>query len=242
MMKKRIAIAFCLGAVVSAWPATGGAQAPPSPDQVVAGLKQNLAESQKRLRQYEWIETTAISLKGEEKSRKQQRVYYGADGTLTKTPMGTAPPAAPAAPSGRRGGRLKERVIENKKDEMQEYMEKAATLIHRYVPPSAALIQKAKDAGKLQVQPSQAGSVRAEFRDFVLPADSMAIDLDLKALLLKTLAIKTYLEKPEDAVTLDVAFGTLTDGTSYSARTALDAAAKNIRVVIENASHRPLAR
>ena len=82
----------------------------------------------------------------------------------------------------------------------------------------------------------------SEFRDFVQPADSMAIDLDLKALLLKALTIKTYLEKPEDAVTLDVAFGTLTDGTSYSARTALDAAAKNIRVVIENASHRPLAR
>ena len=46
------------------------AQAPPTPDQMVAALKQNLAESQKRLRQYEWIETTAISLKGEEKSRK----------------------------------------------------------------------------------------------------------------------------------------------------------------------------
>ena len=62
------------------------AQAPPTPDQMVATLKQNLAESQKRLRQYEWIETTAISLKGEEKSRKQQRVYYGADGKLTKLP------------------------------------------------------------------------------------------------------------------------------------------------------------
>ena len=45
------------------------AQAPPTPDQMVAALKQNLAESQKRLRQYEWTETTAISLKGEEKSR-----------------------------------------------------------------------------------------------------------------------------------------------------------------------------
>ena len=30
----------------------GVAQAPPSPDQLVAALKQNLAESQKKLRQY----------------------------------------------------------------------------------------------------------------------------------------------------------------------------------------------
>src|SRR4026208_191755 len=77
----------------------GDSQAPAGPDQMVAALKQNLAESQKRLRQYEWIETTAISLKGEEKSRKQQRVYYGADGKLTKTPLGEPPP--PAAPRGR---------------------------------------------------------------------------------------------------------------------------------------------
>ena len=89
--------------------ARGVAQAPPTPDQMVATLKQNLAESQKRLRQYEWVETTAISLKGEEKSRKQQRVYYGADGKLTKLPIGEPPAQRPARrgrPPG--GGRLKE--------------------------------------------------------------------------------------------------------------------------------------
>ena len=74
------------------------AQAPPTPDQMVATLKQNLAESQKRLRQYEWVETTTISLKGEQKSSKQQRVYYGADGKLTKTPMG-APSRSKGTPS-----------------------------------------------------------------------------------------------------------------------------------------------
>src|SRR6185295_7484017 len=94
-------------------------QAPPSPDQMVAALKQNLAESQKRLRQYEWVETTSISLKGEEKSRKQQRVYYGADGTLTKVPIGEPQPQAKPAPSrGRRGGAVKQAIVENKTDEM----------------------------------------------------------------------------------------------------------------------------
>src|SRR5688572_26856293 len=115
-----------LGMVMSLSLDRGAAQAPPSPDQMVAALKQNLAESQKRLRQYEWIETTALSLKGEEKSRKQQRVYYGADGKLIKLPMGEAPAEAAQGGGGRRGGRLKERVVENKKDEMADYMEKAA--------------------------------------------------------------------------------------------------------------------
>ena len=238
-----LALAAIVAGLTTAWSAAGTAQTAPTPDQIVASLKQNLAESQKRLRTYEWIETTAISLKGEEKSRKQQRVYYGADGKLTKTPIGAAPAPQPQQPSGRRGGgRVKERVVENKKDEMQEYMEQAVALIHKYVPPDAALIQKAKDAGRMQVQPVQAGTVRAEFKDFVQPGDAMGIDVDVKALLLSALTVSTYLDKKEDAVTLDVRFGTLADGTGYTARTTFEAKAKNIRVVLENSGHRPLAK
>ena len=238
----QLAFAVVVVGLTTVWSAAGTGQTAPSPDQIVASLKQNLAESQKRLRTYEWIETTAISLKGEEKSRKQQRVYYGADGKLTKTPIGAAPAPQTQQPSGRRGGgRVKERVVENKKDEMQEYMEQAVALIHKYVPPDAALIQKAKDAGRMQVQPVQ-GIVRAEFKDFVQPADAMAIDVDAKALLLSALTVSTYLDKKEDAVTLDVRFGSLADGTGYSARTTFEAKAKNIRVVLENSGHRPLAK
>ena len=220
------------------------AQAPPTPDQMVAALKQNLAESQKRLRQYEWTETTAISLKGEEKSRKQQRVYYGADGKLTKQPLGEPAAPAQAAPSGGRrgGGKVKEQVIENKKSDMQEYMEKAAALIQQYVPPDPAQIQKAKDAGQMKVQPQPDGKVRVEFRNYVQPNDQMAIDVDAKAALLSGLSVATYLEKPEDTVTLNVRFATLADGTSYTAQTALEAKAKNIRVVVDNSGHRPLVK
>jgi hypothetical protein len=214
----------------------------PSPDQVVAQLKQNLAESAKRLRQYEWIETTVISLKGEEKARKQQRVYYGADGKLTKVPMGSAPAPAAAPDRGGRRGRVAERVVENKKDDMQDYMEQAVALIQKYVPPNADAIQKAKDAGKLTVTPPQEGILRVELRDFVQPADQLTIAVDAKALLLSAVNVATYIEKPEDSVTLDVRFGKLTDGTSYSAQTTLAAKAKNITVAVENSGHRPMGK
>src|SRR5688572_18570697 len=81
----------------------------PSPDERVAALKQSLQESQGRIRQYEWIETTVISLKGEEKARTQKRCYYGADGKLEKVPIGEpAAPAEAAGGRGRGGGRLKQ--------------------------------------------------------------------------------------------------------------------------------------
>jgi hypothetical protein len=215
------------------------AQGAATPDQMVASLKQSLAQSQKQLRQYQWIETTVISLKGEEKSRKQEQVYYGADGTLTKLPMGQ-PPAPPPPPSGGRGGRLKAKVVENKKDEMKDYMERAVQLIHQYVPPPPERIQSAKDAGHLRVQPIGQGHVSAEFQAFVQPGDLLAIDVDAAGNSLTTVHVKTYLDKPEDAVTLEVRYGTLTDGTSFVAQTTLAAAAKNITVVVTNSGHRPL--
>jgi hypothetical protein len=48
----------------------------------VAALKQSLQQGLAKARQYEWIETTVISLKGEEKARTQKRCFYGPDGKV----------------------------------------------------------------------------------------------------------------------------------------------------------------
>ena len=43
-------------------------------------------------------------------------------------------------------------------------------------------------------------------------------------------------------MSLDVQFGSLADGTSYTSQTTLDAKAKNVRVVIQNTGHKPIAK
>ena len=212
------------------------------PDAHVAALKQNLAESQKRLRQYEWIETTIISLKGEEKARKQQRAYYGADGKLQKVAIGNEPQQQKPQADGRRGGRLKQKIVENKKEDMQDYMERASNLVHMYVPPSPVQIQSAKDAGRLAIRPGAQGRVSLEFADYLLKGDRLGIDIDATANRLLGLSVATYLDKPEDKVTLNVQMGGLADGTSFTQQTVLEATAQNIRVVIQNSGHRPMAR
>jgi hypothetical protein len=58
----------------------------------VTAIKQSLEDSKVALHQYEWVETTIISVKGEEKSRTQQRCYYGADGKIQKIGPGPADP------------------------------------------------------------------------------------------------------------------------------------------------------
>lgn len=215
-----------------------------TPEQRLAAFKQSLAENQKRLRGYEWVETTIVSLKGEEKARQQKRCYYGADGKVQKIAMAgkPAPKEAAGGGGGRRGGRLKKQIVENKKEDIQEYMEAAAALIHKYVPPQPELVQKAKDAGKMAVSPVDPGKIRLEFKDYVVPGDRFTIDLNASANSIGALTVNTYLEKPEDIVSLDVRFAALPDATSYPAQTTLDAKAENIRVVIQNSGHRPFSK
>jgi hypothetical protein len=77
-----------------------------------ASVKQSVAENQRKLQQYQWVETTQLTLNGDAKPAKQSLCQYGPDGTVQKTPMG--PPPEP--PSGRR---VKQRIIEKKTEEMQ---------------------------------------------------------------------------------------------------------------------------
>ena len=55
-----------------------------------------------------------VSLKGEEKSRKQERCYHGADGGVQKVEMTSTP--EPAKKRGLRG-----KIAESKKEELTTY-------------------------------------------------------------------------------------------------------------------------
>src|SRR5271168_4649879 len=84
--------------------------------QKLAAAKQAAAQNKQRLRQYQWTETTQLTLKGDPKPATENLCQYGPDGQVQKTPIG-APPAAPS------GGRLKQRIVEKKKAEMVDYMD-----------------------------------------------------------------------------------------------------------------------
>ena len=153
-----------------------------------------------------------------------------------------AQPAQAQGGGGRRGARVKEKVVENKKDEMKEYMERAAALIHAYVPPDPAKIQAAKEAGRIAVNPQAGGKVQLVISQYQQPGDSLTLDVDAAANRLLGLGVNTYLDKPDESVTLAVQMSSLPDGALYAGQTTLDAKAKNITVVIQNSGHRPVSR
>jgi hypothetical protein len=198
----------------------------------VDALKATLAASQKALHQYQWEEATVVTLKGEQKSSKQQNCYYGADGTIKKVEVSTSP-----APKEKRG--IRGRIIENKKEEMTAYMQNAVALVKTYVPPNPEKIQAVKDAGNAELnilKPDQ--RARLVFKNYEKPGDSLSIDIDLKKNIPVSLKVDTYLDDASDAVTLNVTMDQLEDGTVYTSGVTLDAVAKQLVVTVQNSGYR----
>lgn len=200
--------------------------------QKLAAVKQSVAGNQQRLHQYQWVETTQLTLKGDAKPPKQFMCQYGPDGTVQKTPMG--PPPEP--PSGRR---IKQRIIEKKKEEMQEYMGEVKGLLGMYVPPDPQKMAQAYQAGKVSLN-SAGGGVNFVFTDYALPGDQMALSFDLAARKITNLSVNTYMGAVKDAVTLQVQMASLPGGTNYAQRTVLNASAKQLVVTTTNSNYQKI--
>jgi hypothetical protein len=227
------ALGISLLALVLVCPGIAAAQAPrPTVQERVAILKGTFAASQANLRQYEWIETTVVSLNGEEKSRKQQRCYYGADGVLQKVVVDASPP--PPTKPGLRG-----RIIANRTAELTDYMKSAVSLVKSYVPPDPARIQASQNAGKVSIQVLDPGKrAQVNFHDYQKPGDNLAVVINLANNVVAGIGVSSYLDSATDAVTLDAKMGQLNDGTIYTSDITLNAAAKNLTVTVQNTGYR----
>lgn len=195
-------------------------------------LKATMEASQVVLKQYEWIETTVVSLKGEAKSTKQQRCYYGADGGVQKVEVSASP-----EPEKKRG--LRGKIAESKKEELTDYMKSAVGLVKTYVPPSPAKIQAAKEAGKVSIDVLEPGKrARLNFHDYEKKGDNLGVEVDLANNRPLGIKVASYLDDAKDSVTLDVRMGQLNDGTTYAADITLNATAKELTVTVKNSGYR----
>ncbi len=200
----------------------------------VAAIKQSVAENQQKLHKYQWMETTQLTLNGDAKPPTQSMCQYGPDGTVQKTPMSPPPPP----PSG---GRMKQRIIEKKKEEMKDYMGQVKTLLAQYVPPNPQKMQQALQAGKASLNPSpDSGTTRVVFKDYSLPGDQMTLTFNTASKKISAINVNTYMDNPQDAVTLAVKFASLPDSTNYVQQSVLNATAKKLVVTTTNANYQPL--
>jgi hypothetical protein len=238
--RSKVQLGTLLVAALLATPALAqmGGQGSPELQQKLAALKQSVAANKQRLHQYQWVETTQVTYKGEAKPPTQKLCSYGHNGQVQKVPIGQPPQQQQE--SGRRG-RLKEHVVEKKTDELKDYMQQVQSLLSLYVPPSSQRMQKAFEAHNVSIVPG-GGAAQLVFKNYAQPGDQMTIAFDPSTKKIQTLNVNTYMTEPKDVVTLAVQFASLPDSTNYAQQTVLGATAKQIQVTMTNANYTKLAQ
>jgi hypothetical protein len=198
----------------------------------LAMVKQAMVANAQKLHQYQWIETTQLTVNGDAKPPTQDSCQYGANGTVQKTPIGP-PPQQPG------GGPLKRRIIENKVAEMKQYMGDVKGLLAMYLPPNPQKMEQAKQAGNLSINPVP-GAVNLVFSNYAQPGDQMTLSFDTAAKKVSSVIINTYMGTPQDVVTLQVQMASLPDGTNYAQQTILNATAKQLVATTTNSQYQKL--
>jgi hypothetical protein len=198
----------------------------------LAIVKQAMATNAQQLHQYQWIETTQLTLNGDAKPPRQSTCQYGPDGTVQKTPIGPPPPQ----PSG---GPLKRRIIENKTAELKQYMAEVKDVLAMYLPPNPQKMEQAKQAGNLSVNPVP-GAINLVFHNYAQAGDQLTLTFDTVAKKVSSVNINTYMGDSHDPVTLQVQMASLPDGTNHPQQTVLNAPAKQLVVTTTNSNYQKL--
>jgi hypothetical protein len=206
----------------------------PELQQRVADVKEASAKNKQALMSYSWNEQVTISLKGEQKKQEHSQVRLGPDGKPQKTSLD--PPTEAAAPSG---GRLKQHVVEKKKEEYKDYADQMKALAEQYVPPDGAKVQQAYAQGNVTLGPAAGApnEVQLVIKNYLKPGDSMTIVFDKAQKALLRVQIASYVDDPKDAMNLTVQFSRLPDGTNHVDSLVIDGVSKQLNVAIKNSNY-----
>ena len=209
----------------------------PEVQQRVAEIKEAAAKNKQALAQYTWTEQVTISLKGEQKKQEHFQVQTGPDGKPQKTSLD--PPADPGA---KQGGRLKQHVVEKKKEEYKEYADQMKELAQQYVPPQKEQLQQAYAAGNVTLGPAAGApnEVQLIIHNYVKPQDSMTLVFDKTQKALVRLQVASYMDDPKDVMNLTVQFSALPDGVNHVSNVVIDGVSKQLNVAIQNSNYQHL--
>ena len=194
-------------------------------------IKDAQAANKQKLAQYTWTEVETISLKGEVKDTKTYQVSM-VNGQQQKTLVNNQA----ASSGGGREGRAKERIVDKKKAEFQEYGQSIAALAKQYTTPNPEALMAAKQAGNISLVPGS-GTVNLVIKNYVKQGDSVTMTISEQTHSPQSIQVNSYLTDPKDAVTISAQFAKLPDGTNHVATTTINGVSKQLTVNDQNSNY-----
>jgi hypothetical protein len=203
--------------------------------QKLAAAKEAAARNQQALRSYSWIEKTELRLKGEVKNTKVDMCRYGPDGKVQKTPV-----VEPAPPQKQRG--LKGKIVAKKTGEMKEELEAAVDLVQLYVPPLPELMQGVMSDGRASISQAGPGALSLMFPGYVKKGDGLTLTFDSTVKSLRQIEVNTWLDEPDNSVSLKVTMQAMPEGISYPGTVVFTLAKRQLEVKITKSNYQKIAQ
>jgi hypothetical protein len=192
-----------------------------------------IAENSKKLKQYTYTQKTQVYFKGELRTTKMSQVHFDpTTGEKVVVPMDMGDAAQ--QPEQGRGGRLRERIVEKKRDEMKEYVERLVGLMHQYLPPNPDRIKAAMPRAQM-TPPAGGGDAKIALSDYLKPGDTVTFSMNLQAKKLDQIAINSSLDS--DPVSFIVDFARLADDTNYPSMTNIKSEAKGLEIRVTTSDY-----
>jgi len=197
-------------------------------------VRAELARSTLALRQYTWTEQTEVLVSGSVKSTKALTCRYDAFGKLLKTPLG-------AGKDMDAGRATSNRPAVRSKADMRDYIERAVSRIHDYVPPKPEQIDYLLQNGHASPGQSANGNSEIRLTHYFVDGDSLVFTYDSVSKVLLRATIASSLGSPKDPVTLEAIFEILPDGVNHLSSVVLNAKARKVLVRTHNLDYRKAA-
>lgn len=216
-------VGWALVPVLLSWTALG--QSPQQPgilQQKLQEMQQATAMNEQQLHGYQWIETTTLTIDGKPRPPQQSICRYAPDGTVHKTPL--QPQQAPQVS----GGPIRKHRAEKKIKEFQEKVAQIHVLTAMYLPLSNAKLGQAFRANRVDLEGDGANRSAIIVNDYAKPGDQLRLTLNVSTMRMRRIGVKSYFDQPSDALTADVQFSFLPDGTVYPSITTINTPSKKI--------------
>jgi hypothetical protein len=224
------AVAAAAVTVIMLFGVSVSAQNPQMEEKLMA-IKQNMDKNKQQLAHYSWQQVETVSIKGDLKDTKTFQVQM-VNGQQQKTLVNDKK----ASSGGGREGRVKERVIEKKTDEYQEYGQSIGALAKQYATPGGDRLMQAKQQGNLSLVPGE-GTIGLVIKNYVKPGDQVTFTISEQTKSPVSVQINSYLDDPKDAVTISTQYAQLPDGTNHAATTTINGVSKQLTVNERNSNY-----
>jgi hypothetical protein len=200
--------------------------------QKVAQAKQLMIANKQQLARYTWQVQETVSVGGNMKQQSIYQVQLGPDGNQVRTLV--AQPVAPQS-GGRQHG-IKHRV----KEDYQDYAQSVGALAKSYAQVSGSRLQQLYAQGAVSLRAAGSPGYSAiVISGYEKPGDSIVVTVSGSPKALYSVNVASYLSQPSDAVTIQVRYAKLPDGTSYAATTTVNGQSKNLTIVDQSSNFVP---